>query len=389
MNGSSKAISTTAKAVKDAFEQAQEKAQNAEKAFKAALKSYGENSVQVETARKRWEETKATVDAVQRSFEELTAKTRTPFEQLNYNLETSRQNLQNLASADVVDLDAVRQAQAEYQNWNQRLQEVNQYLQPVTGAYQQLQDKITSLTQSLRDLAAENKIGTAEWLNQKTALTEAQAELDNVNNALKDSGINVEQVSKSISSSLSSGLISALRSGGNAFDAFSNLAVSALQKVLDKILEMAIIEPILNSFTGGIGGSLFGGLFKFFGSADGNVFKNGNVVPFARGGVVNKPTIFPMANGGTGVMGEAGAEAVMPLRRMPNGRLGVEADNKNNGTVVNIYNQSQSQIETHKRDNGSMDIIVKRVNEALMNERTSSGFRAAYQREDRKGLQAV
>lgn len=94
-----------------------------------------------------------------------------------------------------------------------------------------------------------------------------------------------------------------------------------------------------------------------------------------------------MANGGTGLMGEAGTEAVMPLKRMANGKLGVEASG-NNGTVVNIYNQSNSQIETRKRDDGSMDIIIKRVNEALMNERTSSGFRAAYQREDRKGVQA-
>ena len=380
--------SENTKHVKDAFEQAQEKAQNAEKAFKAALKTYGENSNQVETARKRWEETKAAVDTVQRSFEELTAKTRTPFEQLNYNLEMARQNLQNLTSADVVDIEAVRQAQTEYQKWNQRLKEVNQYLQPTTGAYQQLQDKVSSLTQSLRDLAAENKVGTTEWVNQKTALTEAQAELDQINKSLKDNGINIEEVSKSISSSLSSGLITALRTGGNAFDAFSNLAVSALQKVLDKLIEMAIITPILDSFTGGIGGTIFGGISKLFGSANGNVFKNGNVVPFARGGIVKQPTIFPMANGGTGLMGEAGAEAVMPLRRMSNGRLGVEADAKN-ATVINIYNQSQSQIETRKRDDGSMDIIVKRVNEALMNERTSSGFRAAYQREDRKGLQAV
>ena len=96
-----------------------------------------------------------------------------------------------------------------------------------------------------------------------------------------------------------------------------------------------------------------------------------------------------MANGSTGLMGEAGAEAVMPLRRMSNGRLGVEADNSGNGTVINIYNQSQSQIETRKRDDGNYDIIVKRVNEALMNERTSSGFRIAAQREESKGLQAV
>jgi phage-related minor tail protein len=48
------------------------------------------------------------------------------------------------------------------------------------------------------------------------------------------------------------------------------------------------------------------------------------VIPFALGGIVTRPTLFPMANG-MGLMGEAGAEAVMPLERGPGGRLGVRA----------------------------------------------------------------
>ncbi|MCJ2011223.1 phage tail tape measure protein [Methylobacterium sp. J-076] len=58
--------------------------------------------------------------------------------------------------------------------------------------------------------------------------------------------------------------------------------------------------------------------------AKGGVFRGGRVTPFAAGGVVAAPTYFPMANG-TGLMGEAGPEAIMPLRRGPDGRLGVAA----------------------------------------------------------------
>jgi phage-related minor tail protein len=47
------------------------------------------------------------------------------------------------------------------------------------------------------------------------------------------------------------------------------------------------------------------------------------VLPFATGGVVNSPRTFPMANGATGLMGEAGPEAIMPLGRDGLGRLGV------------------------------------------------------------------
>lgn len=57
--------------------------------------------------------------------------------------------------------------------------------------------------------------------------------------------------------------------------------------------------------------------------ANGGVMSRGNLTPFANGGVVNGPTLFPMANG-MGLMGEAGPEAIMPLKRGKDGKLGVE-----------------------------------------------------------------
>ena len=64
---------------------------------------------------------------------------------------------------------------------------------------------------------------------------------------------------------------------------------------------------------------------SFIGSAKGNALQNG-IVPFAKGGLVNSPTIFPYAAGGTGkfgLMGEAD-QRQFSLRRGPDGRLGVE-----------------------------------------------------------------
>lgn len=314
------------------------------------------------------------------------------YEKLQEAVAKAKREIELAAIAHGTSSVQVQNAFTKYQQLNGQLQEISklfdvekQKTEEKKGSYQQLSDRVSDLTLKLRDLAAENQIGSADWNTYKTQLQSAQAELDNVNKSLEDNGIKIENVSKSISSSISSGLINALKNGGNAFDAFSGLATTALQKILDKLIEMSFVTPVLNALTGGVGGSLF----SFFGFKDGAAFNNGNVIPFAKGGVVNQPTLFPMANGGTGLMGEAGAEAVMPLRRMNNGKLGVEADNSGNAVQVNIYNQSNSEIETRKRNDGSMDIIIKKVNEALMNERTSSGFRAAYQREDRKGLQAV
>lgn len=322
-------------------------------------------------------------------------KAKDAYEKLQQAAANARREIELAALAHGTSSVQVQNAFVKYQQLNGKLQEINKLfetekvkVEEQKGAYQQLNDKVSSLTAKLRDLGAEHKIGTADWNKYKTELTQAKQELDNVNKSLEENGIKVENVSKSISSTISSGIVSALRSGGSAFDVFSGLATTALQKILDKLLEISIITPIINSLTGGFGGGFFKGLFSLFGFKDGAAFQNGKVLPFAKGGIVNKPTLFPMANGGTGLMGEAGAEAVMPLKRMSNGKLGVQADNKG-GQVVNIYNYSNSQVETRKRDDNTMDVFIRRVNEALSNERTSNGFRNAYSRENSKGVQAV
>lgn len=91
---------------------------------------------------------------------------------------------------------------------------------------------------------------------------------------------------------------------------------------------------------GGIG-SLFGGVSGLgmgagmSGFAYGGVLDNGRVQSFAAGGIIDSPTVFPMARG-LGLAGESGPEAIMPLKRGPGGRLGVESTG--GGTVINIGN---------------------------------------------------
>ena len=75
--------------------------------------------------------------------------------------------------------------------------------------------------------------------------------------------------------------------------------------------------------------SMLGGLLGF---AKGGAFLGGRVTAFAQGGVVDRPTTFPM-RGGTGLMGEAGPEAIMPLARGADGRLGVRGGG---GSMVNV-----------------------------------------------------
>ena len=113
---------------------------------------------------------------------------------------------------------------------------------------------------------------------------------------------------------------------------FRNLANSMIADMARIAIQQTITKPFTNFITG------------LFGNANGNAFVDGKVQKYAYGGVVNKPTIFPMANG-IGLMGEAGAEAILPLRRGSNGKLGVQSTGGGIGNIVVNVDASGSSVQ--------------------------------------------
>ena len=83
------------------------------------------------------------------------------------------------------------------------------------------------------------------------------------------------------------------------------------------------MKPVQDAVGGAIAQGMNGLLSGLFPFEKGDSFSQGRVMPFAKGGVVSSPTMFPMRNG-RGLMGEAGPEAIMPLARGADGRLGVQ-----------------------------------------------------------------
>ena len=118
---------------------------------------------------------------------------------------------------------------------------------------------------------------------------------------------------------------------------------------------------------GGIFGSLFKGIGSLFGGggdapspfAKGGVFSRGMVMPFAQGGVVGAPAYFPLGRG-LGVMGERGAEAVMPLARGPDGRLGVQAGGGGRPLSVTV-NVSTPDAESFRRSEAQVSAALARA----------------------------
>ena len=192
-----------------------------------------------------------------------------------------------------------------------------------------------------------------------------------------------------------------LQEGKSGWEAFGDAALNVLNKIQDKMMDIAIdamfegmtssggksdsknqwLNGILNAFSSlssaGSGLSSSGG-FGNTSSYGSGVTSSGGIsysagYAAAKGGVFtndvyNHPTMFAFAKGGQfGVMGEAGPEAVMPLSRGPDGSLGVRMDGANSSqspVVVNVINNSDSQARTEERqtEHGlEIDVIIDKM----------------------------
>jgi lambda family phage tail tape measure protein len=154
---------------------------------------------------------------------------------------------------------------------------------------------------------------------------------------LTDQASNVSDNVYNITTNAYNGMANSLQSlvnGGKA--GFKDLAISVLKDIEAMIIKMLILKAVsafLNSFGGGPQITDTGVQLGPF--ANGAAFSNGEVTPFASGGIVSRPTLFPMARG-SGLMGEAGPEAIMPLTRI-GGVLGVRSTGTSgSGTNISI-----------------------------------------------------
>jgi TP901 family phage tail tape measure protein len=129
-----------------------------------------------------------------------------------------------------------------------------------------------------------------------------------------------KQFAGDIANAMVNPLVEALQSGD-----WSNVGKTILAQLQAALITEHISKPLIGAITG----ALASGAAET--EALGGVY-SGGIKRFARGGIVGGTTMFG-TRGGLGVMGEAGPEAIMPLRRGPGGRLGVEA--QGGGSVVN------------------------------------------------------
>ena len=210
-----------------------------------------------------------------------------------------------------------------------------------TGQIDDLEDQITAL---------EATLGGAS-----TMAAAFDGELKRMQSTIANTNREVSVLSSGISRGLRKSFDGLVFDGMKLSDALKGVAQSMVDATYN-----AAMRPVTNHFGGllasGIEG-LIGGLSPF---ANGGSFSQGRVMPFAQGGIVSSPTTFPM-RGGTGLMGEAGPEAIMPLARGADGRLGVRSAS-GAAPVTVVMNVSTPDVQGFQR---SQSQIAARMGRAL------------------------
>lgn len=173
-----------------------------------------------------------------------------------------------------------------------------------------------------------------------------QAELRRVREGLAATGRDAATLERGLSRGLRRAFDGVVFDGMKLSDALDGMARTMINTAYS-----AAIRPVTDHVGGLVAGGVAGlmkGLVPF---EAGGSFAQGRVMPFAQGGIVTGPTTFPM-RGGTGLMGEAGPEAIMPLARGADGKLGVRAAAGRATTVVmNIHTPD---VEGFRRSQGQI-----------------------------------
>lgn len=180
-----------------------------------------------------------------------------------------------------------------------------------------------------------------------------QRELSGMQVSISSTGREAAELSRSLGSGMRHAFSDLILEGSRVSEVLRNVAESMIRTTLNGALQ-PVTSAISGSLTSGLT-NLIGGILPF---EKGGVFTGGHVTPFAKGGIVSSPTHFAMRNG-TGLMGEAGPEAIVPLARGADGSLGIRGGG--GGTVTVNMNITTPDVTGFKRSSSQVAAGIQRA----------------------------
>ncbi len=237
--------------------------------------------------------------------------------------------------------DTAEQAKEDWKLLSQIFNGVAEDINSVDNSIKNVKESTEGLGAKSIDIWANMKAGTDSYFKSISNVAEQiQKTMENAFTKMEDA------------------LVNFVMTGKMNFADFARSIIADLTRIFIRSQMLSMFQGLGNLFGGG--GSLaadrkFSGLgpgsalntpagVSLPKGAKGLVVGQNGIVPFAKGGIVNRPTFFPFSKG-IGLMGEAGEEAVMPLRRGRDGRLGVEASGAGVGNIVVNVDASGSSVE--------------------------------------------
>lgn len=200
----------------------------------------------------------------------------------------------------------------------------------------------------------------------KTELDALEAEIKSLEDK-KKAIADMQSISDTVQSSMSQAFMSMVDGTATVDDAFKTMARS----IIEQLYQVMVVQRIVGQFDAATntGTGLVGSLMKIIGGAagamtpaaatqaQGGAWAGGSQLSaYANGGIVTTPTMFGMSGGRRGLMGEAGPEAILPLKRTSSGKLGVAVSGggtnavSENINISNVFNVSGSDAETVRRE---------------------------------------
>jgi phage-related minor tail protein len=164
----------------------------------------------------------------------------------------------------------------------------------------------------------------------------AAQDLNAIRQALDGIAISSDNVSRSLARTFAS----AIASGRSFNDTLATIGTS-----LSRVALNTGAQSLVSGTTSWLGDA-FSGL-------------SGSVAPFAEGGIVSSPTLFGMGSS-FGLMGERGAEAILPLSRGPNGQLGIATHNSQAPVAVTV-NISTTDVDSFRKSEGQITSALARA----------------------------
>ena len=152
--------------------------------------------------------------------------------------------------------------------------------------------------------------------------------------------------------------------GKLAWQDFTRTILLEIQKI---VIRKAIIAPIMSGLEG------LPGMSWLKTEANGDAFGANGIVPYRKGGVINNPTMFKYGGSNLGVMGEAGPESIMPLKRGSDGKLGVISHGGKGANVVVNVDASGSSVQGDDQNAAELGRILSSAIEQKLIEAQQPG----------------